>query len=251
MWRRDALSRLGGHLTLAEVHPWLAGLFRRRAWRILPTFIRWRAPVAELPPARVSRSLRSNLKRTDKQGYSLEVVRHPTREDWQQFDRQMAEPYALRRFTGNAWLPSQTFTRQLEERGTLIFVARGARRLAGVCVIRARDKVWMPRLGVTDGDQHLARNGVITALYHGAIEWARESGAGWFDAGRTSPVWNDGIAAYKRSWGFTPSEDPLAPLIAFRIDPSHRGVARAFEREPVLISTGNGLRLFPAGDELR
>jgi len=60
------------------------------------------------------------------------------------------------------------------------------------------------------------------------------------DVGSTAPFLDDGLARYKRKWGFAPEADPLSPLIAIQTA-SRAGVAQALGGGPVLAATANGL----------
>jgi len=45
-------------LEVVQVHPWAAGLRRRRGWLTVPAFVRYRGPIDSVPPRRLSKSLR-------------------------------------------------------------------------------------------------------------------------------------------------------------------------------------------------
>jgi hypothetical protein len=108
------------------------------------------------------------------------------------------------------------------------------------------DLAWMPLLGVRDGDPALIEQGAIAHLYMGAVRWAARAGALSLNCGRTSAFIDDGVARYKRKWGFNPTADPLSPLIALRVRPGHNAVSPALKRHPVLTIVDGGLRRFPA-----
>lgn len=99
----------------------------------------------------------------------------------------------------------------------------------------------MALAGVRDGDPGLIGEGALAAIYAGTIEHARLSGAGWVDVGCTSADLDDGLARYKRKWGFSPAEDPLSPLVAVRVASGPAGVARAFGSSAMLVATDGGL----------
>jgi hypothetical protein len=163
----------------------------------------------------------------------------------------MAIPFARRRFGERAWIPTAGYLRHLRARCELVFIRHGGTRVAGAVLCAKRDELWFAMLGIRDGDPSLAAGGVITALYAGAIERARAHGLEWIDAGQTSPFLVDGVVRYKTTWGFAPVPDPMAPLLAVRVDSQAEIARKAFDRQPVMVLTDRGLQRFAgssAGD---
>jgi hypothetical protein len=232
-------------LVALDMHPWLAGRFRSAGWLVCPEMVRWVGRLSDMPPAKPSRSLRSDLRRVARGGYILEVTRGTTR-DWEVFEREMLLPSVTTRFGEQAWRPSPALMRALRKRGLLHFVKRDGRRLGGACVVRHGDTVWVPLGGIKDGDLDLMREGVDSAHLWLTIEWARRLGMDRLDLGRTSPFCLDGIARYKRKWGMSPVADPLSRQIAIWVRPSNRSLRQALERQPFLVmETDGALRPYP------
>ena len=171
--------------------------------------------VPDIPPARRSSSLRANLSRARRSGFT--VRRGDGSRDWERA-REMAESWARVRFGTDVWLPPAHAWRRLRRRGSLLMVGDGSRDVAMAVVVAARRgrESWFAFVGVADGDRSLVRAGALTAAYAGAIEHARASGCEVLDSGRCSARADDSIAAYKRRWGFRPAPDPLSPLYAVR-----------------------------------
>ena len=236
-----ALDALGADLTAAEIHPLAAPRFRRAGWTVVPELVRWRAPTDRLPPDPPSESLSSDLRKLDTAGFESETVTRPTEADWRTLEHEIVVPHVRRRFGAEAWIWSSAYMAAMRRRATLLFVTRDGRRLAGACLLATGGEVWMALAGVRDGDPNLMGEGALAALYAGTIEHARSSGAGWVDVGSTSANLDDGLARYKRKWGFSPAEDPLSPLVAVRVAAGPAGVARAFGSSRMLVATDVGL----------
>ena len=245
-WSPARLASLSGASTIVEIHPWLANRFRAAGWTIVPEHVRWQAPASQIPPARPSKSLRSDLNVIQRNGYVRELILAPTREDWSAIERDFLLPHRVARFGTNAWHPSECYLRRLRARGALLYVLQDDRRVAGFVVMRTGDTLWAPMAGVRDGDPELRRAGALSAAYKFVADWARESGAAWLDMGRTTPFRSDKLARYKAKWGFQPAPSPLSRVLALRLDATHAGLARVLEREPFLALEDGALRYFPA-----
>jgi hypothetical protein len=180
------------------------------------------------------------LSKVRKHGYTLE--RAGTAQDWADFYGGMVVPQARVRFGEEAWIPSERLRRELAARGTLHFVCRDGVRVAGICAVRHGSTLWMPVMGLRQGDSNLLREGAYAAVFSLLFEWARGVGCTRVDAGRTSPFTLDGAHRFKRKWGLEPAADPLSHLIAVRVGEAARP---AFARQPVLADTGGCLEIYP------
>jgi hypothetical protein len=224
------LRGLDADLVAAEVHPWLAGAFRRRGWLILPELVRWRGLLADTPPAAPSKSLKADLLKVARGGYTLEES-PGTPEDWREFEDGMVVPYARERFGEDAWIASPAMMRALRREARILFLEQEGRRVAGACVLCRDGVAWVPILGVAGGDVETMRRGALAAAYAMTLEWAKAAGMQRINLGRTGGYGGDGIARYKRKWGLTPEHDPLSPLVAVRVDESRPELRAELERE--------------------
>lgn len=243
-WRPDALATLGADMVAVEVHRWLASRFRRAGWIVVPDAVRWVGDSRLIPPVEPNRSAESDLQTIARYGYTLEIAGTP--EDWTEFYDEMVVPHARRRFGADLWLPSRRLRREFASRGILQFVRRGGRRVAGTCAIPTGTRLWYPLLGVRADDPALLRQAPTAAAMVLSAKWARENGFQQCDMGRTSPFLSDGVQRFKRKWGLEPVRDPLAHLVALRIDPAAIELRRALAREPVLVEADTGLEVFGA-----
>ncbi|MFN2433324.1 MAG: GNAT family N-acetyltransferase [Gemmatimonadota bacterium] len=229
-------------LVAIDVHRWMAAAFRRKGWLLVPSAVRWVGELSRLPPTQKSHSLREDLRASRLAGYSLEEGSSDG--DWREFFEGMVLPHARRRFERRAWLASPRLRRDLAARARLLFVRHEGRRVAGECVVARGPVLWSPLLGIRDGDPELLRRGAVAALYGLVFVWARENGFRTVDQGRTSPFLRDGLVRYKRKWGLDPIADPLAHLVALRVNPRSEPLAAAFAREPLLVESGRALEPF-------
>lgn len=243
LWKPRRFWPTDTDLVALDVHPWLAARFRAAGWLVCPEFVRWKGTLSRMPPTKPSKSLRSDLQRVAKGGYALEGSTRLA--DWDEFERGMFIPYAVRRFEENAWIPSPGYLRALKGTGTLLFVRKDGQRVGGACVVRYGDEAWVAAIGVKDGSLALMRGGALAAVYALTIEWAKNHGMRRIDFGRTSAFQRDGIARFKRKWGMSPVPDPLSRLVAIRANPAQPAIRRAMEREPFLVETGGALRAYP------
>jgi len=245
LWNPHRFSAAYAPAVAVEIHPAFAEKFRAAGWLTCPDLVRWRGAVADMPPAHPDRSLRIDLRRVEKAGYVLQEAAG-SRPEWDEFRRDMLVPHALRRFGENANIPVPALLRKLEKDGTLLFLVKRGRRVAGQAVLRNRDEAWLAALGVKDGDPNLMKEGAVAGLYALTIDWAREHGVRYVDAGRSPAFALHGLAEYKRKWGMSPAREPFSHMLALRVDPAHQGVRLALQREPFWIDRGSGeLEIFP------
>lgn len=211
----DVTSSGPPDVEVVRIHPWAAWFWRRCGRLIVPSFVLYRGPVAAVPPARRSRSLRASLSRARRSGFKAR--RGGGARDWARA-REMAESLAAARFGAGAWLPPEYAWTRLRRHGSLLMISDGQRDVAMAIVIGGRGgrDLFCAVLGVAGGDAALVRNGALTASYAAAAEHARAIGAEVLDAGRCTPRADDPRGVYKSRWGLRPSRDPLSPLYAVR-----------------------------------
>ena len=233
-----ALEALGGDLLLASIHPWAAARFRRAGWTIVPEAVRWTAPLAAVPPAEPAETLRSDFRKLASQGWTREAG--AAAGDWDQFFETMVFPAARARFGAEVWIPGRHLCTRLRRTGRLHFIRRGGERVAGFVLVTRGDRVWSPVLGVVQDRPELHRDGIATAIYDGIVREARLTGCAVLDVGRTAPFLADGVQRVKRKWGFAPSRDRLAQLVAVRPAPGCAALAEVLAREPLLAQDERG-----------
>jgi len=200
---------------VVRIHPWAAWSWCRRGRMIVPSFVLYRGPVAGVPPARQSKSLRANLVRARRSGFGAR--RGGGSRDWARA-REMVESWARARFGARVWLPPEHAWRRLRRRGFPLMIGNGARDVATAVVVQGRSgrEVWLAAVGVADGAAALVRDGALTASYAAVAEYARAIGAEVLNAGRCTSRADDPRGFYKARWGLRRSRDPLSPLYAVR-----------------------------------
>lgn len=239
LWSPRTLAEIDADLIVAEVHRWMAPRFRRAGWIVVPDAVRWTGELSNVPGPNPPRSLREDLRKVRQAGFKLTQSTSAT--DWELFATRMAAPQALARFGDQAWVPSDRLLEELRRVGTLHLVHLDGMAVAGVCSVSHGSTLWLPLLGVLDGDPALFRRGASLAALALPIEWARQRGFQRLDLGRTSPFVHDGIHRVKRKWGLRPTIDPLAHVAAVRVGEAARA---AFAGEPLLIETNIGLATY-------
>lgn len=257
-WFDSSLSRegVGGRYPLTDPGPYegvdadlvaveiplhAAARFRVAGWRIAPDAVRWHGEIEGLPPSPVSKSLADDLRKVRKYGYSPEEA--STSEDWSEFYREMLIPYARARFGSDGWIPSPRLVRHLARRGVLLFARREGLRAAGICLVRHGASVWAPLLALRGGDMRYLKEGGQAAVYRFLLDWARERGVGEVDLGRTAPFQKDGVAVFKRKWGYMPRPDPLAHRVALKLPEGAAWLEELLSREALYTETASGLAL--------
>jgi hypothetical protein len=199
-------------LDVVQVHPWMAWWWRRRGRVIVPTFVRYRGRVEEIPPPRPSKSLRANLTKAERNGF----VARPG-DEWG-LARRMAEDWARGRFGEDVWMPPEHAWGRMRRHGRLLTISDGTRDVAVAVVIAAHGgrEAWFTALGLAEGDPELLRAGAITAVYAAVADDARAIGAATIDSGRCYARGDDPIGEYKARWGYRPVRDPFSPVFAVR-----------------------------------
>lgn len=242
IWQPQWLDDLEADLIVAGVHRWVAQNFRDAGWLIVPHSVRWSGEAAQLPPQVPCHSLREDLRKMRRYRYVLDRVNGP--EAWNEFYRTMLVPMALTRFGDAAWLPTRRFLKELATKGVLHFLSCDGEWIAGAVTVRHGETLWIPLIGVRDGNRELLRQGATAALFFKIFEWAREQGCRRVDSGRTASFVKDGVYRNKEKWGLRPGRDSLAHLLAMRIGDAP-ALRRAFASQPVLIESDTGLEVYP------
>jgi GNAT acetyltransferase-like protein len=245
LWRPEPLAGTGADIVVAEVHRWMAPRFRRAGWVIVPEAVRWLGELSQVPPAEPCRSLKDDLRKVRKNGFTLS--QSTAAEDWEEFYSEMVQPQARSRHGETAWVPSRRLMEQFAANGILHLISQSGVRVAGACSLRRGEHLWIPLMGIRHGDPTLLRQGAGNAALALTFEWARAAGYRWLDAGRTGPFINDGLQQSKRKWGLAPAPDPLSHVAAVWVGSD---VARqAFSRQPVLVEDGTTLQVY-AGEAM-
>jgi hypothetical protein len=242
LWSAKKLGARSADLVVSEVHPLAAPRFRKAGWIVVPHAVRFEASLADIPPSRPSHSLVDDLRRVRNHGFAVERAGSP--QDWHEFFSEMVIPLVRERFGREARVPSPRLRRDLASLATLLFVHTAEGRVAGICIVRAGTKAWIPVVGVKAADRRLVREGALAAADFAGIELARAEGCERVDWGPSSPFLNDGRHRYKRKWGFVPVMDRIGQLSAVWLNPEREALRRAFAREPVLVDAGRRLSVF-------
>jgi hypothetical protein len=112
-------------------------------------------------------------------------------------------PFTRHRHGESAFLRSVQDLRRRVDRGGILWVQRGGRRVAAVLYERKAETLDLLALGTVDGDLSLEREGAVAALYYFILKWAREVGCSTVDFRGSRPSLTDGLLRYKSKWGVT------------------------------------------------
>ena len=242
-WRHLTLSRLDADLIAVDVHRFLLAKFTRSGWLIVPEDVRWLGSLAALPPDSPTESLRSDIRKVERLGYTLEEAGSPS--DWDEFFESMVVPHLVARFGEAAKLPGRAARTVLRRRGILLFIRRDGARQGGACLLRTPRGVLLRRVGIRDGDPALLREGALAALYLRLFDWSRERGYREFDAGTTLPLPRQGLARFKAKLGLEPTSNPIALTAALHFDAENEALASCFRRIPLLHEVDGRIETYP------
>jgi hypothetical protein len=190
---------------IAETTPLLAALFERRGFAIIPLSTRFAAvPEVALGQkrGRAGRSLRSNLARVRQSGYEGQPLGYE-RELSLDFYHRYLVPTARTRFGSDASIPPFDWVDRLFRAGFLFAVRRGDLEPDALCLTTRRGAtLHLELVGMRDGNAEFRHAGALTALDQHLLQYALENRLAWWDAGRSRPWLDDGVARSKLTRGF-------------------------------------------------
>lgn len=169
----------------------------------VPTWIEQSLTLPEAREAlllgRRHRSVRHNLKRAEKAGFSCYFSR--SEEDLHHWHYNMYVPYMKKRYGPRALIASYRAHRERWfARGGLIVVTQNNAPLGGLLCYTKGDTCFSLDFGVLDGDPGLVEQGLKTFADWFAINWAYQQGARVYDMGGTRPWRSDGVFFHKSRW---------------------------------------------------
>lgn len=148
-----------------------------------------------------NKTVRENLRRVRKHGYSFEVTTDPDR--FGRFYREMYLPFIPPRFGESAEVVGKRLMKLFFEGGVLLLVHRGGEEVAGNIILRFPGSAKSIILGLRGGDDDLRRKAALSASYYFTILWARDAGLERVDFGECRPFLDDGLFLFKKRWGMS------------------------------------------------
>lgn len=181
--------------------------FRRRAraagWLTVPSWLDTGIPLAGSLAATLDaqpqgrRSRQSDLRRIRRARLEPSIVRDggAVRE----FLRDWYLPFVHARWGETCVALDAAWRRRAERYCEVLWVRRGAERVAGVLLEDQGRALRMVVVGMVDPANR--RDGALAAAYHFALAEAVGRGRAWLGTGGTRPVLSDGVLDFKRKWG--------------------------------------------------
>ena len=201
--RLAARARAGADLVLVHAD---SALLRRRAGRgffLIPEWVTMaldlRPPLRETWDLARNKTVRENLRRIRKYGYSYEVTTDPRK--FSLFYERMYLPFIPGKFGTAASLVGRRLMKLFFESGRLLLVKRDGDDVAGNIVILFGRTAKSVILGLKDNDQTLRQQSALGASYYFTMLWAKENGLRRVDFGECRAFLNDGLLYFKKRWG--------------------------------------------------
>ncbi|MHB8093687.1 MAG: GNAT family N-acetyltransferase [Candidatus Aminicenantales bacterium] len=206
----------------------LARPFSRRGFLMIPDWVGLRLDLADWEggtrPFPANKTIRENMRRIRKHGYSFEVTTDPAL--FELFYREMYLPFIPPRFGETAQIVGRRLMKLFFDGGVLLLVRRDDAYVAGNIILRFPDRAKSIILGLRGGDPDLKRKAALSASYYFTIRWALDNGLRWLDFGECRPFLNDGLLLFKKRWGMSLEKARLQPdgygLKVMRFSPAVR-----------------------------
>jgi hypothetical protein len=199
------LERLGERADMVVVHG-DSGLVRplgRCGFFLLPEWVEMTLdlgrPLEETWDLPGNKTLRENLRRIRKFGYTFEVTTNPNR--FRDFYREMYLPFIPVKFGAATNLVGPRKMRLFFDNGVLLLVSRDGQPVAGNVITVSRGVAESLIIGLRHGDPVLRRQSALAASYYFTMLWAKGLGLRRVDFGGCRPFLQDGLVYYKKRWG--------------------------------------------------
>jgi hypothetical protein len=189
-------------MAVVEVNPLFAGKAREQGFLLIPE---WVSFVMKTPgsikglTSAGSRSLKNNMRRVSKNGYSYEICRDFEKLSY--FYREFYVPYVSRRHADLAYLNNFPLMKRLFRTGAILFVKLNDEYVAGNLLTFKDDTVLSLCVGIKDDHDGYRKKGALSALNYFIVMWAIQQRYTTIDFGLSRACLNDGVFRYKRSWG--------------------------------------------------
>jgi hypothetical protein len=188
--------------------------------------------------ARMSRLRRRNINTIKKLKYSYKITREPQKLNI--FYYKMYLPYTSKRCGKSAKLVSFFDVNQVFKKGGLLLVKLNGKYVSGILYDIFRNTVSACCLGIYEGkDQYLEEGTGQAALYF-LVKWSKLQGYKEINYGMCKPFMNDGLFAYKRSWGMKlrPGGNLVTGIVATNFNTS---VMEFLSENPMVFAESQGL----------
>lgn len=215
----------------------LVGKFLKRDFLILPNVdfsLDLQKPMTDITK-RLSRRRRRDLAKLARYNYSW-TVHWANEKNFDFFYRKMYYPYMTRRFGRRANIASYSRSKALYlDNGSIIFVNRGEKPVAGI-LFQIRDKtVYARDLGIYEGNQELVSDLAGQAALFYLIKWAQMKGVAILNYGSTVPFLRNGIFQYRKEWGMSVGKNGVYPIYCLlRLNVSNEAAVSMLSQNPFI-----------------
>lgn len=224
--------------------------YARRGFHLIPKWINPYLPLTDHPDALIDkldkspkRDITRNLKKAEANGFDYEVTADPAWFD--NFYNDMYVPYAQKRYGELAQIDSYERVKQAYTKGAGIIVKQHGKHVGGTIVYAQRNVMRNPYVGISDGDETVAREGASRVLYYYAMLLAHSWGCEGVNFGSTRPFLSDGVLKYKLKWGMQVRHDELSTAVFALAAPGLTKPAQKFlETNPFFRLTKQGYEIF-------
>jgi hypothetical protein len=126
--------------------------------------------------------------------------------------------------------------------GHLMQILQGDEVVACSLLFVKGDTLFGRRMGVLDARDDLIKKGIQSPIYYFGIHYAIEHDLKKHHVMTSRPFLSDGVYAHKRSWGATVYPfDESETWVYFLVPSKTEKTVRFFEKNPMIVHTGEGL----------
>lgn len=199
--KRAQKAKQGPSIIIVSVKNSRRNFLESGSWFYIPLWVGGTTDLPLKPEIKKKETLKSDLRRIKKSGFTFEVTR-----DRQQFDDfyyHMFTPYITQVHGSCAYILPYEKMKKLcaEEKGELLLIKKGDEYIAGILILYTKSYPLLKSLGIRDGNVAYAKDGAISALYHFSIQYLESKGFSTVSYGFSRGFLRDGVLQYKKKLG--------------------------------------------------
>lgn len=224
--------------------------YARMGFHLIPKWINPYLALTDHPDVLINkldkspkRDITRNLKKAEASGFNYEVTTEPAWFD--KFYNDMYVPYAQKRYGKLAQIDGYERVKQAYTKGAGIIVKQYEKHVGGTIVYTQENVMRNPYVGISGGDEIVAREGASRVLYYYVMLLAHSWGCEGINFGSTRPFLSDGVLKYKLKWGMQLRHDELSTAVFALAAPGLTKPAQNFlETNPFFQITKHGFEIF-------
>jgi len=216
-----------------------------RGFVLVPEWVTFRMDLTR-PLARTwnlsrNKTLRENLRKIRKHGYSYEITRDPKK--FETFYQKFYLPFIPEKFGESTAFTGYRLMRFFFKSGVLLLVKKDGEYVSGNIIMLYRRGAKSIIIGVKGGRADYIRKAALAASYYFTTLWAVNQGFRWVDFGECRPFLNDGILYFKKRWGMGAERyRHNRTVIAFKVRASSPRAEDFLADNPLIFLDGKELR---------